>query len=263
MIIRHAEKLSCLERSVSYWLWLDLQCLLVSPLPFTFHYDLRAMPHGQQPAHLLIQRLVLPVQTLTFSRELSLLLLPLLNGDPLRAGDSVPFLQHPPRSLESPQVCLVCSLELLPPTLPVNGVQLFLDGLRPQEGFAQPDHLVKVADPLCTVTHLILQAASLAGDAIQPGFLIIQRFNVVIGQIRQGVSELFCVADLRLFTIYNNNAIRFIFAISILVSNKINTMHLRLMKGFFVNSGLHNRKNGFREAPRNIAYCFQKKVAHI
>ena len=242
-------------------LWHEL--LLVGPLLLALHHNLRAVPHSQQPAQLLVQGFILTVQTLPFSRELGFLLLPLLNGDALRAGDPVPFLQHPPRSLESPQVCLVCSLELLPPTLPVNGVQLFHDGRCLQEGFSQTDHLVQVADPLGAGAHLILQAASLAGDAIQPGFQIIQRFNVVIGQIRQGVSELFCVADLRLFTIYNNNAIRFIFAISILVSNKISTMHLRLMKGSSVNSGLHNRKNGFREAPRNIAYCFQKKVAHI
>ena len=60
-IIQRKERKPCQGKTVSDWLWLDLQHLLVRPLLPALHYDLRAMPHGQQPAHLLIQGLVLSI----------------------------------------------------------------------------------------------------------------------------------------------------------------------------------------------------------
>ena len=89
MIIRHAEKLSCRERAVSYWLWLDQQSLLLRPLPFALHCNLSAVLHHQQLAQLILQGSMLPVQLLPVPHQLSLLILSLLNGDPLRAGDNL------------------------------------------------------------------------------------------------------------------------------------------------------------------------------
>ena len=71
-IIRRKERKPCQGKTVSDRLWLDLQYLHVRPLLIALHHDLRAVPHGQQSAQLLIQRLVLAVLFLPLLNETGL-----------------------------------------------------------------------------------------------------------------------------------------------------------------------------------------------
>ena len=189
----------CRLLSQSSTLLNDFQRFMTLPALLALRYNLRAVLHHQQLDQLILQGRMLSIQSLPASHQLSLLLLPLLNGNLLGTGDSVPFLQHPPRRWEGPQMRRMGCLELLPATFPVDAIQLFHNRLHPQKGFSQPDHLVQVADLLGAGTHLILQAAGLAGDAIQRGFQVAQRFDVMLGQAEQCIGKLFCIADPRLF----------------------------------------------------------------
>ncbi len=100
-------------------------------------------------------------------------------GDALRAGDPIPILQHPSRSLASPRICLAGGFIFLPVALPVDSVQLIHDGFRPQEGFAHPNHLIQIVDPLGNSAYAILRTAGLIADAPQQDLQVLQCFNII------------------------------------------------------------------------------------